>query len=148
MKQINSLNELSLAERKQVRFTALGIGLLTCFIGTIVFYFMDDYLFTEGTGFFFVVSCILSFVPPLFFFVFGYLLGDFVGLADLGYMRAYQTNNYSNANGVSLMIHELSAPQLTSISSSMSINPASGLPMSGSSGMDSRGNPFGTNSWS
>jgi hypothetical protein len=29
----------------------------------------------------------------------------------------------------------------------MSINPASGLPMSGSSRMDSSGNPYGSNSW-
>ncbi|ARB91042.1 hypothetical protein A6J40_02055 [Legionella longbeachae] len=147
MRQIHSLSELSLAERKKVRFVAIGIGLLTCFIGISILYCLDIYPFTDRPKDFFAISCLVSIVPPLFLFALGYAFGDFTQLMDLGYKRAYEPNCYSPTNTQYWGDHELHRITSSSSSPSMSINPASGLPMSGSSGMDCRGNPFGSNSW-
>lgn len=65
MRQIHSLYELPQDERRRVRTPAIRIGLLTCFLGIAILYFNGLYPFTEGTGFFFFVSFVLSFNPPI-----------------------------------------------------------------------------------
>jgi hypothetical protein len=71
-------------------------------------------------------------------------------VADLGYAlptqqqawayEASQNPSFSSSDP----LHYASS---NSYDSYMSINPSSGLPMSGSSGVDISGNPFGSSSW-
>jgi len=147
MKKITSLKELAVRERKKVQRTARGIGLLTCALGIATLYFINIYPFIDGKGFFFWINCLLSLNPPVLLFALGYVLGEFAQLADLGYLRSYQVSDSGFNENPSFGSNETISHRPYSFNSPMSINPASGLPMSGSSGMDSRGNPFGTNSW-
>ena len=152
MRQIHSLDELPQEERQAVRSTALRIGFITCFIGTSLLYLLGFYPFTTGTGFEFVISFLLSFNPPVLLFVFGYVISESIKLAKLGYAKAatpYEssTSSYVSSSFKSPESSSFQPRTIHSPHSSMSINPASGLPMSGNSGVDCRGNPFGTNSW-
>ena len=147
MRHIHSLYELPQDERHTVRSVAIRIGILSCFIGTTVLYFLGFYPFTMGTGFDFVLSLLLSFNPPILIFVFGYTLSESIKLAKLGYVRAAKPSEFTSTTNSSFKSPEFSLSQPSSIHSSMSINPASGLPMCGSSRLDCQGNPFGTNSW-
>jgi hypothetical protein len=147
MKQICSLNELPLDQRKSVRFIAIYMGLFTCLLGMTVLLLLDAFpFFPPETGVFYLVTCLLSLNPPILLFVLGYGIGQLLKLRDLGYSLQSHTINFSNHSD--FLSNDIVTHQPCSVSSSMSINPASGLPMSGSSLMDSRGNPLGTNSWS
>jgi hypothetical protein len=148
MQKINSLHELSSVEREKVHRTGLGIGFLTCCIGVLFLTCMGVYPFTVNDSvFFFFLTCLLSLNPPIFLFVFGYLFGQYAQLNKLGYKLPLCTPEFDLDHHARVGIDDHSIPQPYSFSSSFSINPGSGLPMSGSSGMDNRGNPYGTSSW-
>lgn len=152
MRQIHSLDELPFEERQAVRSTALRTGVITCFIGTSLLYLLGFYPFIMGTGFEFAISFLLSFNPPVLLFAFGYAISESIKLSKLGYAKAttpYEssTNPYFSSSFKSPESSSFQPSAIHSPHSSMSINPASGLPMSGNSGVDCRGNPFGTNSW-
>jgi hypothetical protein len=147
MRQIHSLCELPQEERQTIRSIAIRNGLFASFIGTTILYLLDFYPFTMGTGFSFAVSFLLSFNPPILLFVFGYAISESIKLAKLGYVRAAKPYEFPSTTNSSFKSPEFSLSQPSSIHSSMSINPASGLPMCGSSRLDCQGNPFGTNSW-
>lgn len=148
MKQICSLNELSLDQRKRVRFVAISMGLFTCLLGMILLLFFDAFpFFPSETGLFYLVTCLLSLNPPVLLFGLGYGVGQIAKLRDLGYSLQSQAHDFGGRANHDFLNNEITSHQPSSFSSSMSINTASGLPMSGSSLMDSKGNPFGTNSW-
>ncbi|HRD70418.1 MAG TPA: hypothetical protein PK657_09750 [Legionella sp.] len=148
MKKINSLHELSCVERKKVHRTGLRIGLLTCCTGVLFLVCMGIYPFTVNDSvFFFCLACLLSLNPPIFLFAFGYLIAQYAQLAKLGYKLPLFTPDFDSDHQAVVGSDEHSIHQPYSFSSSFSINPGSGLPMSGSSGMDIRGNPYGTSSW-
>lgn len=151
MRLIHSLNELPQDERIAVRSFAIKTGLVTCFVGVAVLYALGVYPFTMETGFAFFITVLLSFNPPILLFAFGYAIAQSIKLNQLGYAMPTSLHQpYSNTTTTDSALRSVDIHTYhptTMHHTSMSINPASGLPMSGNSGIDCRGNPYGTLSY-
>jgi hypothetical protein len=81
---------------------------------------------------------------PFAAYTYGAIIGYHAMLAALGY-QYFEDDSFSENQSFST--NDSSIHRASDYSTSTSINPSSGLPMSGSSGMDVSGNPYGTRSW-
>lgn len=148
---IHSLAEMPVSERRQVYLATAGIGslvLVAAILAYLCLYFPNnhhsDILFRRDAW------SLRAFLGAYIFLI-GSYVGFLLALRDLGYNykgfhhhrfeSSYQSNAFSSSDS-STIFHSSSHS-----SSYMSINPGSGLPMCGSSGMDTSGNPYGTRSW-
>jgi hypothetical protein len=87
---------------------------------------------------------------PLVSFGLGSSFGFDLMLSDLGYalsLEHYEGADFSSRNQPFSSNESPSYHRSNHYSTHVSINPSSGRPMSGSSGMDVSGNPYGTRSW-
>lgn len=147
---IHSINELPLDEKKMVRLGAIGGGALVLAIYFPVLLLLgvgpsrQDPLFASCIDLGLVLAWAIGLGSQ------GVYWGRRLMAANLGYAfparrqiwgdSSYQHPSFSSSEDV----HYASASRYES---HMSINPSSGLPMSGSSGIDIRGNPYGSSSW-
>jgi len=143
---IHSLDELPQALRKQIHLASLVAGSLVLLIAVLAFLVFGSFPSKHNSLFFYCTDWLLFVVTPLGAFGLGACFGFELMLARLGYglsfgsysaslnqpFSSYDSPNYHHANNYS---------------SPVSINPSSGRPMSGSSGMDISGNPYGSRSW-
>lgn len=138
---ISSVDELRPSLRIKVKKSAHLIGFLTALVVVLGLFAFDIY-----PMFFLNKDWLLMIAIPLWFYCMGYLLGWNLALWDLGYVLGgvYSSKGLSSEQGSN---DSSTAYHGCSYSSSVSINPSSGHPMSGSSGIDTYGNPYGTRSW-
>lgn len=147
---IHSIEELRPSQRRQVDRVAIGIGLLCALIYFLCFFLGGLVPDTSPPLIFSCISWFLFFAGAIVPFVFGRDFGLRMKLADMGYAfpkRHYAADYYRSPNQP---FSSNDSPRYTASSfhsSTVSINPSSGQPMSGSSGMDISGNPYGTRSW-
>lgn len=145
---LRSFSDLSVAERKKVWLIALSIGFLVALIYLELFvlcYGLPD----KTDPFAFDVMWSIALGGAFVLFGLTLLFAFDLMVSDLGYHLP--THVYEGIE------HQVSTPafstpptqilQAYSFETPMSINPASGLPMSGGSRMDTSGNPYGSNSW-
>ena len=147
---IHSVSELSAEERQLVRLGSIGGGALV-----LAIYFPILLLFGIGPSkdaplFVCCVDFGIIFVWAFVLCSHGIYWGRRLMAADLGYALptrqqnwAYKASQYPSFSSGDA-VHYASA---RTYNSHTSINPSSGFPMSGSSGIDTHGNPFGTRSW-
>ena len=147
---IRSIRELDSSQQRQVRLAAIVVGSLVFLIYVLVILLLDDLpSLNDPLGALCIHSTLLLLVAGVAIHQ-GGLAGCRLMLADLGFALPTQqqlwvetlTTHQSFSSDV-----ETHYPSSHTYSSHVSINPSSGLPMSGSSGMDTSGNPFGTRSW-
>ncbi|WP_298624829.1 hypothetical protein [uncultured Legionella sp.] len=144
---IYSVNELRPSLRIKVQRTAHLVGFLALLV--VSFAFLAFGIYPKGNDLFFLCGDWLLMIGiPLASYGMGYLLGWNSALWDLGFVLF---QGYSVGDGSNHHMHSgndtTHAYHGHSYSSSVSINPSSGRPMSGSSGVDTYGNPYGTRSW-
>lgn len=146
---IYSVNELRPSLRIKVQRIAHLFGFLAFLVVGLAFLAFGIY--PKGNDLFFLCGdWLLMLGIPLAAYGMGYLLGWNIALWDLGFVlfQGYPIGDSSLSNH-----HQHSGNNTTSAyhgysySSSVSINPSSGRPMSGSSGVDTYGNPYGTRYW-
>lgn len=145
---IYSLNDVRPSILLNAKRTAHLIGFLISLVvvlGCLVFDF-----FAHGSKelLFLCIDWFLMLATPIGAYLVGYLFGLKIALWEKGFAFV---DGYVLGEGSSLhMNHSNSSSSAChgySYSSSLSINPSSGRPMSGSSGVDTYGNPYGTRSW-
>lgn len=146
---IHSIDELRPSQKNQVKQSAIGIGLLMVLIYCSLVVFFDIFPDYKSSLFEGNIQLILLFAFGAAAFDLGYKLGFYMKTADLGFSFAKQTNvgTYSQSPNQPFSSSETARFQQSFQGNSVSINPSSGRPMSGSSGMDISGNPYGTRSW-
>jgi hypothetical protein len=147
---IRSLDEISPEQRKKLHLASMGIGSLTLLIAVLIFLCFGKFPSNEGYLFFYCMDWIFLIVAPFAAFGFGACFGSDLMLSDLGFAFSYGYHGGSDSSSLNQAFssHESSSfPHSSHYGSHASINPSSGRPMSGSSGMDTSGNPYGTRSW-
>lgn len=147
---IHSLDELSPEQRKKLRLASMGIGSLVLLIVVLLFLCFGAFPSNKGSLFFYCIDWLLFLVSPLAAFGLAASFGFDLMLSDLGFALAYGYHGGSDSSSINQPFSSHDSPSYHSSShygSSVSINPSSGRPMSGSSGMDTSGNPYGTRSW-
>lgn len=145
---ISSINEIRPSLRIKIERVAHVIGLLFSIILVLAF-LAFDFFPKEHDWFSFCIDWVLKIVSPLVFYVVGYLFGMNLALWDRGLTLSgrYPVNGDSASLQMNHSNDSCSAYSGYSYDSSVSINPSSGRPMVGSSGIDTYGNPYGTRSW-
>lgn len=147
---IHSLDELSLEQRKKLRLASMGIGALVFLIVVLIVLCFGGFPSNKGSLLFYCTDWLLFLVSPLAAFGLAASFGFDLMLSDLGFALSYgyPGGSDSSSQNPTFSSHESpSYSRLNHYGSSVSINPSSGRPMSGSSGMDTSGNPYGTRSW-
>ncbi|HGD2626304.1 TPA: hypothetical protein ACI3W2_002708 [Legionella pneumophila] len=147
-KTMYAWNEIRPSLRIKAQRMAHLIGFLAFLVvvlGCIAFDFFSP---TSHDLLFLCIDWLLMIATPLGVYGIGYAFGLQIALGDMGvlvidchpedYHLSQQT---SHSNGSSNVYRGYS------LGSSVSINPSSGRPMSGSSGVDIYGNPYGSRSW-
>jgi hypothetical protein len=141
---ISSIKKLSSAERKKVFCSSIGIGSLVLLIYGLLIVLLD-YVPNQNDDLWMLV-----FVGAANAFGFGAFFGFRLMISDLGYALPTRQQIWAHSLSQSHLFYSSDTQNHVyshTDNSHMSINPSSGLPMSGSSGIDIAGNPFGTNSW-
>ena len=147
---IRSIRELDSSQQRQVRLAAIAVGSLVFLIYVLVILLIDDLPDLSAPFWSVCIHSTLLFVFAILAIHRGGLVGCHLMLADLGFALPTRQQQWADtlttqqAFSSDIETHYSSSQ---TYSSHMSINPSSGLPMSGSSGMDTSGNPFGTRSW-
>jgi len=147
---IRSIDELPTVQQKQIQLASIGIGSLVLLIELLAFLAFGSFPSNSGSLFFYFADWFLFLAVPFASFGLGSSFGFVLMLSDLGYALSLE---YHSGAGSSSLNQPFSANESPSYhrsnhySSHVNINPASGRPMSGSSGMDISGNPYGTRSW-
>ncbi|KTC80114.1 MULTISPECIES: hypothetical protein [Legionella] len=146
---IRSIDELSAAEQKQIRLASLGIGSLVLLIEVLAFLAFGAFPSNSGSLFFYCADWFLFVAVPLASYGLGSSFGFVLMLSDLGYALSlgHGGSDSSSLNQPFSSNESPSYHRSNNYGSHVSINPSSGRPMSGSSGMDISGNPYGTRSW-
>lgn len=146
---IHSIYELRPSQRRELRRASGIIGGLCVLIYLLLILLFDGFPAYKNSVF-------ETSIHWVFLLAFGtgaldlgyYKLGYYLKLADMGYVLAYQSSDYYRSPNQAFSSSDSPRHSYSSFhSNSTSINPASGRPMSGSSGMDISGNPYGTRSW-
>ena len=144
---ISSVEDLRPSLRKKAQRAAYLIGVLALSLVLLGFLIFDVYP-RDKDLFFLCGNWLLMISTPLAAYGMGYLFGLNVALWNMGF--AFAQEYVVDENGMHLpnfSNSEASGYRGYSIGSSVSINPSSGLPMSGSSRVDTHGNPYGSRSW-
>lgn len=147
---IRSLDELPPEQRKKLRLASMGIGSLALLIVVLMFLCFGDFPSNKGSLFFYCTDWFLFLVSPLAAFGLGASFGYDLMLSDLGFAFSFGSYGGSDSSSLNQPFSSHESPNYhrsNHYGSSVSINPSSGRPMSGSSGMDISGNPYGTRSW-
>ncbi|MGM9451936.1 hypothetical protein ACTAZI_01235 [Legionella bozemanae] len=146
---IRSIDELSTAQQKQIRLASLGIGSLVLLIEILAFLAFGAFPSNSGSLFFYCADWFLFVAVPLASYGLGSSFGFVLMLSDLGYALSlgHGRSDSSSLNQPFSSNESPSYHRSNNYGSHVSINPSSGRPMSGSSGMDNSGNPYGTRSW-
>lgn len=146
-KTIQSIKELPSVLRRQIVSTALTLGTIALIGALLAFFICDPFPIKSDSV---LLSCIDWIVNI------GLILGSFGFVAAMtahlmltyhGYVlfpNAYHSDCSSQKRFSS---YDSTIHTANNYATSVSINPSSNLPMSGSSGMDISGNPYGTRSW-
>ena len=144
---VSSVEDLRPSLRFKAQRAANLIGFLALSVVLLAFLAFDVYPKNKDL-FFLCGNWLLMISTPIAAYIMGYLLGLNVALWDMGFAFAQGYAVDENGMHLSNFSHsEASGYGGYSIGSSISINPSSGLPMSGSSGVDTHGNPYGSRSW-
>ena len=147
---IRSLEELSPEQRKKLRLASMGIGSLVLLIVVLLFLCFGDFPSYKDSLFFYCLDWLLLIATPVASFAVGASFGFDLMLSDLGFAFSFESYGGSDSSSLNQRFSSHDSPHYhrsNHYGSSVSINPSSGRPMSGSSGMDSSGNPYGTRSW-
>ena len=149
-RMLRSLEELTPAQRKPLYWASLGVGFLVLLVVVFAFLAFGSFPRKNSPLFVYCIDWILLIATPCASFGLGAAFGFELMLSDLGYALSL---GYGG-EGASLSpdhpfssSHSPKYPHVNHYSSPVNINPGSGRPMSGSSGMDVSGNPYGTSSW-
>lgn len=145
---IHSLDELPQDLRKKLFLASFGIGLLVFLI--VVLAFLVSGIFSSKESSLGIADWALFVATPLGAFGFGACFGFELMLSDLGFALALRHHTGSDFSSINQPFSSHDSPNYhrsNDYSSHVNINPSSGRPMSGSSGMDISGNPYGTRSW-
>src|SRR3546814_608853 len=145
---IYSVDEIRPSLRIKVQRAAHLMGFLVA-LAVVSAFLAFDFFPKQNHRFFLYIDWVLEICAPLAAYVVGYLFGLNIALWDRGYILAqgYPIGESSSLFQINHSNGSSSAYRGYSYGSSVSINPSSGRPMSGSSGVDTYGNPYGTNSW-
>lgn len=146
---IHSIEELRPSQRNQVKRAAIGIGFLMVLIFGLLLLLFDISPAYKSSLFEGNIQLILLLASGVTAFDLGYKLGFYMKVADLGYaLVSHPSADYYRSPNQAFSSSDSPRHSYSSFhSSSVSINPASGRSMSGSSGVDTSGNPYGTRSW-
>ena len=147
---ICSVKQLSPSQRRQVHLASVGMGALVLLIYCLGFLLIGSAPSKHQPFFFYYADwgMILAFGSAAFGL--GFVFGSRMMIADLGYALPTRQQVWADALPHNQSFSSGDAPSYPASNTYggyISINPSSGLPMSGSSGMDTHGNPFGTNAW-
>lgn len=147
---IRSIRELDSSQQRQVRLAAIAVGSLVFLIYALTILLVDALPdLSDPFGAVCIHSTLLLVFAVLAIYQ-GGLAGCYLMLSDLGFALPTRQQLWADTLTAQQSFSsdsETHYPSSQTYSSHMSINPSSGLPMSGSSGMDTSGNPFGTRSW-
>lgn len=141
---IRSVRNLDSSQQRKVHMASIVVGSLVFLIYVLML------LLTDGSPGGLPMDWIFVVVFGFVALYFGGLAGRHLMVYDLGFALPTRQQAWADtlAKSHSFYANEAALyPTTDSYSNDMSINPSSGLPMSGSSGMDTSGNPFGTNAW-
>ena len=147
---IHSVSELSAEERQLVRLGSIGGGALVLAIYFPILLLLGIGPSKQDPLFGCLVVLGVLFVWAVVLCWQGVYWGRYLMAANLGYafatpLQTFAHNTSQNASfSSSDAVHYASS---RAYHNHTSINPSSGFPMSGSSGIDTHGNPFGTRSW-
>ena len=147
---IRGVKELPPAERKRVHWHAALMGTLFLGVYTVCFALFGSAPYRSPSLVFYYSDWGMIFVFAAVVCYCGAYLGLRLAVYVLGYVLPTQQQAWADHISQAQAFYssdETHYPTSSSYNSYMSINPGSGLPMSGSSGVDTRGNPFGTNAW-
>jgi hypothetical protein len=143
---IHSFDELPQGLQKQIRLASLQFGTLVLLIAVLAFLAFGTFPNKHNSLFFYCIDWLLFVASPLGAFGVGACIGFELMLARLGF--ALPHGPYSPSLNQSFSSYDSPNFQhVQNYGSPVSINPSSGRPMSGSSGVDIAGNPYGTRSW-
>jgi hypothetical protein len=147
---IRSLDELTHVQRKQIRLASFGVGFFVLLVVVLAFLAFGSFPSKNSPLFFYCTDWILLIATPCASFGFGAAFGFELMLSDLGYVLSFGYRGGSDSLSLNQPFSSYDSPNYqhaNNYSSPVNINPSSGRPMSGSSGMDISGNPYGTRSW-
>ncbi|HAU1387074.1 TPA: hypothetical protein KKX58_001662 [Legionella pneumophila] len=147
---ICSSSELLPYQIKSLNRTSAGIGALVVLVYLWILFLFDGFPETNQSLFFYAHGWILILGFGFFAFLQAAEFAFYMKLADMGYAlsRRRQSSDYYPSSQQSFSSSNGSGHSFSSTyEASTSINPGSGLPMVGSSGIDTSGNPYGTRSW-
>ncbi|MFA6302179.1 MAG: hypothetical protein WC627_03490 [Legionella sp.] len=145
---IDSLDELTPDQRKQVRFASIGAGVLSLLAVASAFLCFGLSPSKNSPLFFYCTDWILQIAVPFAGFCVGAGLVRHLMLLHLGYIVSGYNGGFDTSSpNRGFSSYDSPTHSANNYHSSVSINPASGRPMSGSSGMDISGNPYGSRSW-
>ena len=146
---IYSLNDVRPSILLSAKRTAHLIGFLVSLIVVLGCLAFDFFSHASKELLFLCADWFLILATPFGAYLVGYLFGLKIALWDKGI--ALVDGYGASGEGSSLHMNDSngssSAYRGYNFGSSVSINPSSGRPMSGSSGVDTYGNPYGTRSW-
>lgn len=147
-KLIYSLNDVRPSILLSAKRAAHLIGFLISLVVVLGCSAFDFFSHPSKELLFLYADWLLMLATPLGAYLVGYLFGLKISLWDKGFALV---DGYVAGEGSSLHMNDSngssSAYRGYNFGSSVSINPSSGRPMSGSSGVDTYGNPYGTRSW-
>ena len=145
---ISSVNEIRPSLRIKSKQTAHFVGFFVS-IAVVLGFVAFDFFPKQNDRFFQYIDLLLMISTPLAAYIVGYLFGLNIALWSKGFVltEGYPGGNNSSLSQINQSNGSSSAYRGYSFGSSVSINPSSGRPMSGSSGIDTHGNPYGTRSW-
>ncbi len=145
---IFSVYEIRPSLRIKVQRAAHLVGVLVALVALLAI-FAFDFFPKQNIPFFVYIDWVLEICAPLAAYVVGYLFGLNIALWDKGFVLAqgYPIGENSSLSQMNQSNGSSSVCRGYNYGSSVSINPSSGRPMSGSSGVDTYGNPYGTRSW-
>jgi hypothetical protein len=144
---IHSLDELTLDQRKQIRLASRGVGLLALVVVLLAYLAFGSFPSKSDSLFFYCIDWLLFVAKPLAAFGFGACIGFDLMLSDLGFVLSFGHRIGVDSSSLNQCFSSDNSPNYyrsSNYSTHVSINPSSGRPMSGSSGMDSSGNPWHT----